>query len=98
MLTHFYLVFQVEILGNAFLANLGPLIFKNFPREHAPGPPRHKSLAMALQIVSKAFQTSRKQMKTLLLWNVFQGRGAGSPPSEVGLNPWEHFFALFVNF
>ena len=36
-------------------------------------PPRHKNLATALQTVSKAFRTSRKQLKTLLPRNVFKG-------------------------
>ena len=110
-------------------------------------PQAQKTWLRPPQTVSKAFQTSRKQMKTLLSRNVFQGRqnpprwgrvkplGAflrafrelliqnimawygcylsnsiwdishltkvvlqNLPPGEVGLNPWEHFFALFVNF
>ena len=47
-------------------------------------PKAQANLATALQTVSKAFQTSRKQLKTLLSRTVFRGGGGRIPQMRSG--------------
>ena len=78
MLTHFYLIFQVEISGNAFLANLGPFILKLFRGSMPLDTPGTKNLATAPANCIKGFPNIKKADENLDIAERFPGE-AESP-------------------
>ena len=78
MLTHFYLIFQVEILRNAFLANLGPFILKIFRESMPLDTPGTKYLATAPANCIKGFPNIKKADETLAIVERFPGEGGGA--------------------
>ena len=97
MLTHFYLVFQVEISGNAFLANLGPFILKIFrgsmPLDPLEGQKFSSQLRGSETFLGQAmppppncikgFPDIKKAAENLVIVERFPGGGGGQNPPPV---------------